>query len=139
MTALASVSLRLPALVTEITRRAAVSRRGLPLREAIPLELVDRHDHRGLVEPDHVGELLLRVLAVEGGAQNVIPAPGQAEGSQSGGHLAGECPMRSIQEPAEVSLEALALLGVGCTLFRLHGHAWDGSAIGSPQNNLLWN
>src|SRR4051794_14859913 len=58
--------------------RATIAGGGPALGEAGALELVDRDDHRRLVEPDHVRELLLGELAGAGGGEHAVAARGEA-------------------------------------------------------------
>ncbi len=70
----ASRSFLPPALVTTISARAAVGSRRHALSEPGGLQLVDRHDHRRLVEADRSQQLGLRVLAGLGGEQHLVGA-----------------------------------------------------------------
>src|SRR3954453_22425263 len=58
---------------------AAVGLGGSALRESSRLQLIDRDDHRRLVQADQLGELLLRVLACDCRREDVEVPVGDAQ------------------------------------------------------------
>src|SRR3954452_16762987 len=90
---------------------AAVGLGGSALRESSRLQLIDRDDHRRLVQADQLGELLLRVLAGDCRREDVEVPVGDAQRAERCVDLAGQTVVRLGEQPAQI---------LGETVGRLH-------------------
>src|SRR3954454_75783 len=123
--------------------RSAIRAGGLALCEALLLELVHRHDHRGLVEPDLLSELLLGELAGSRRGEDVVAAIRHPERLECGGDLADQVEVRLGEKPSQIAGEAVRTVHGDCGLplallgGRGYGHRHYRSTVGSKKNYLL--